>query len=228
MSRFQNSYGIGYRFEDHLVFFGGKNFDEAAFHSEFPGNSVFRIRQTHSSIALEASKEIREADAHFTTKKSAALVVATADCIPLMIYCHQTHHVAAVHAGWKGIQNQITCNILSSLHAAGSTENNFKFYIGPHIQQNSFETDIDVFESMATAHPRLDTAAYSTFKNGKYYLNLSYLMKYQIEKTIQKPAKISNLKIDTKTSDDFYSYRRGKHSRERNLSFILRLQGILA
>ena len=223
MSRFQSEFGIGFRQSDHLVFFGGKGCSEQTLCSQYPEMTFQRIRQTHSSIVVESSSVPVEADAHFASEKNVALVVATADCIPLMVYCRQTKKIAAVHAGWKGIQGNITKNTLQALIANGSTMLDFQFYVGPHIMQKSFETDADVFQALAAANPALNSGEFSSFANNKWQINLEKIMEFQIKNIIKRPLEIYYANVDTKTDERFHSYRRGKHSSERNLSFIARL-----
>ena len=46
-----------------------------------------------------------EGDALITTQKNAALVVRTADCLPILIY-HSSGIIAAIHAGRKGTEQE--------------------------------------------------------------------------------------------------------------------------
>jgi YfiH family protein len=223
MPYFQSELGVGYKLPEHLVFFGNKIGDFGALSKEFPHISFRRVRQTHSSIVAESSGVIQEADAHYTGENLLAPVVATADCIPLMIFCRHTKRVAAVHAGWRGVQNQITVNTLNTLKNSGSVKNDFTFYIGPHIRQNSFETDEDVFSALSLAHPDLEPEKFTRQNEKKYYIDLSFLVRYQIEKYLNSDAEIFDVLIDTKTNDEFHSYRRDKELSGRNLNFIVKL-----
>lgn len=220
MQPFQNSFGTGFKSSTHIVFFGGVGSSNENLKKEFQNLNFKTIKQTHSDIVVSAADLPVEADAHFTDQINTAVVVATADCIPLMIYCKQTHRVAAVHAGWKGVQNQIVVKTLLRLIDSGSAAKDFVIYIGPHIMQESFEIQTDVFQLLAAANPGLEPAQFSLFKNEKFYVNLLKLVKFQIRKITGTSVGLVALNIDTKISTNYYSYRRGKHGTDRNLSFI--------
>lgn len=219
MKYFQNDLGFGYKDEKVLIFFGNKNGELENLKAEFPNFEFLRVKQTHSDIFLPASTELREADAHWSAEKNKALLIATADCMPLMIHCEQSGRVAAVHAGWRGVANGIIENTLKQLIHTGSDEKRFRIFCGPSIQQESFEVDRDVFDQLMAKSRTPQVSSYSIFKNNKYYVNLNAIAQNQIKATSGVMNSVFST-IDTKTNDDFYSYRRGKLKSERNLSFI--------
>ncbi|MCC2678463.1 MAG: hypothetical protein K0R29_1039 [Pseudobdellovibrio sp.] len=219
MKYFQSDLGFGYRDEKVLIFFGNKKGELAQFENEFPDLKFLRVKQTHSDIFLPASSELREADAHWTAEPRKALLIATADCMPLMIHCEQTHRVTAIHAGWRGVANGIIEKTLKQLIYTGSDEKRFRIFCGPSIQQNSFEVDRDVFDQLVAMSRSPQVSSYSVFQNNKYYVNLNKIAQNQIVATSGVMNSVFS-SIDTKTNEDFYSYRRGKLSSERNLSFI--------
>lgn len=214
MQPFQNELGIGFRSDKALIFFGGIHASLAKIQQAFPDLKFLRVKQTHSDIVIQAQEPALEADAQWTAAKNTGLLISTADCIPLMIYCSLTHRSAAVHAGWKGVQNQISAKMVNLLLQSGSTLESLQFFAGPHIMQNSFEIDADVFEQLQKAHPTLDPKNYSKGSVSKHYVDLKFLVEKQVGKSV------TSVGIDTKTNENFFSYRRGKHGNERNLSFI--------
>lgn len=224
MTPFKNDLGFGYQNQKVLFFFANGTATLERLKNEFRDFKFYEIRQTHSDIVIEATSVYTEADAHLTSLKNAALLIKTADCMPLMIYCNQTQRAAAVHAGWRGVENKITRKTLESLIATGSTECNFDIYVGPSIQQKSFEVDRDVFEKLinsSTDHtPDFNLASLYYQENNKYYIDLNELVLQQINQCTDHKARVTFSKIDTKTSLDFHSYRRGKSPSERNLSFV--------
>jgi YfiH family protein len=216
---FQNNLGFGYQDQKVLVFFGNKNGTLTALEQEFPQFEFLRVKQTHSDIFVEASTELKEADAHGTAEKNKALLIATADCMPIMIYCEQTNRAAAVHAGWRGVANGIIEKVLNQLIFSGSDLKQFRIFCGPSIQQNSFEVDQDVFEMIKAKSRSSRSESYSFAKDNKHYINLNQIAQNQIIYTSGCMNSVFST-IDTKTDENFYSYRRGKLKSERNLSFI--------
>lgn len=203
-----------------LVFFGTTQDSFAKIQSDFPLLNFKKIRQTHSDIVVESSDDLREADAHYTSENHAALLIATADCLPIMVYCRQTHRVAAVHAGWRGVENKITEKTLQRLIATGSSKKEFQFWVGPHILQNSFEIDLATYDLLSKAQYNLHAHDYAIAKNNKFYVSLNKIIESQIENILDRKPEIIFLGIDTKTNSDYYSYRRDHQTKERNLSFI--------
>lgn len=224
MTPFENELGFGYKNQDVLFFFGNGSATLDKLKTKFSDFKFYEIRQTHSDIVIEATTLYTEADAHFTSLKNAALFIKTADCMPLMVYCKQTQRVAAIHAGWRGVENKITRKTLETLSGSGSTLHDFDIYVGPSIQQKSFEVDRDVFEKLINsktdhlAHYNLAELYFQ--QNEKYYIDLNALVLQQINLVTNSRARVLFSKIDTKTSLDFHSYRRGKSSSERNISFV--------
>ncbi|MBY0453038.1 MAG: polyphenol oxidase family protein [Bdellovibrionaceae bacterium] len=216
MIPFKNELGFGYKNDDVLFFFGNGSATVDKLKKHFSEFNFLEIRQTHSDIVIEATKTYMEADAHFSRQKNEALLIKTADCMPIMIYCSQTQRVAALHAGWRGVENQITRKTLEVLISSGSTKCDFDIFVGPSIQQNSFEVDRDVFEKLVS--PDLTATYYQ--KSDKYYIDLNAIVFQQISACTDSKARVTFSKIDTKTSLEFHSYRRGKSPSERNLSFV--------
>ena len=144
--------------------------------------------------------------------------------MPLLLYCPQTKRVAAIHAGWRGVVNKITLKTIQNLVATGSTDRDFDIYVGPSIQQKSFEVDRDVFKKLVSAETDhlsdFDLAATYFQENDKFYIDLNALVQQQISVCTDSKARVTFSKADTKTSLDFHSYRRGKSPSERNLSFV--------
>ncbi|AGH94345.1 polyphenol oxidase family protein [Pseudobdellovibrio exovorus] len=221
-------FGCGFQNDDYLVFFGNKNADLAKLQSEFPQLSFRRIRQTHSDIVIDsvpdsltlAFENLPEADAHFTAQKNQSLLILTADCLPIMIYCRQTHRVAAVHAGWRGVENRIAEKTLAQLIRTGSDQKDFLIWVGPHIQQDSFEAGTDAFNLLSQAHRGLEPNSYFYQKSDKYFIDLNLIVKSQIDHVVGKSSDVWFSDDDTKANPNYFSYRRDQKTKLRNLSFI--------
>lgn len=202
------------------IFFGNKNSSLDSIQKHFPGLHLQRIKQTHSDITVQASEKIVEADGHFTSHFQKALIISTADCMPILIFCAQTKRVAAVHAGWKGVANQIVLKTLKQLISSGSSQKSFEFWIGPHILQSSFEVDLDVLKQLESAAYHLKTDEIAFAKNNKFYVDLNKIVYSQIEEFADSNSVIHLFDFDTKTNLNFWSFRRDKEKAGRNLSFI--------
>lgn len=228
MSPFQNkNLGLVVERSQFVCHFGNTKSETTQLKQAYPHFNLIRVRQTHSDIVIKAEyrpetayEQLTEADAHYSSEKNQALAIATADCMPIMIYCPQTHRAAAIHAGWRGVANKITEKTLKTLIETGSTEKKFEIFVGPSILQASFEIDEDVFTNLKRSQYNLKDNEFSEYKDGKYYVDLTKIVLSQINFITESKAQTHFCNIDTKKNENFYSYRRGKQSKERNLSFI--------
>jgi YfiH family protein len=224
---------LGYEFENKFVkgLFGHRQLDQAGL--DKLGIDILRIKQVHGDQIFEWDKkatnqqterttdpttvsvgsgnldfQLPVADAHFSKVKNKALLINTADCLPIMIFDETSMAVAAIHAGWRGVENQITKKSLQKIKPANAI-----VWIGPHIMQNSFQVDLDVAK-------KLDPAGkYSVKKGEKFYVNLQEIVIGQIIDCGIKRSQILTLDIDTFTDKDFHSHRR-QPTGLRNLNWI--------
>ncbi len=202
--------GFEYRTPFYILFFGKKNCTLECLQQTYPQFLFRQTLQSHSDILIKSTtgSELTNADAQWTTEKNVALVVKTADCIPVFIYDEDNHIILSIHAGWRGVQNQITKKSLDQLQL--STK--LKIYIGPHIQKNSFACDLDVKNLLNPKDSEFED------KNNKYYIDLKNILLSQINSN-----NFINLDIDTVTNLNFNSHRRDKENSGRNLSFIVKV-----
>jgi len=65
---------------------------------------IVRVRQVHGAVAVEgAAAEAAEADAVVGRDAGVAVGVRVADCVPVLVVDAASGHVAAIHAGWRGV-----------------------------------------------------------------------------------------------------------------------------
>ena len=150
--------------ENRRRFFGG--FGIAA-------TRVVRAKQVHGDGVLRVDAELvgrtgfprslvdepAEFDALITNLPGLALVVSTADCLPILIHDPVRRAVAAVHAGWRGTAKRIAARALAAMREAyGTDAGDCRAAIGPGIRRCCFEVDAAVTEAMAGALPNWETA----------------------------------------------------------------------
>ncbi|MFZ4403680.1 MAG: polyphenol oxidase family protein [Pseudobdellovibrionaceae bacterium] len=214
-------------YKDFLIFFGNKNSTLETIKSAYPELILRRIKQVHGDKAVLSSSDlgtIPEADGHYSTEKNIALTIITADCLPVF-WMHPNAYFAGIHAGWRGVHQQIVEKSLNQIVPKGTTELTSVF-IGPHIQKNSFEVDEDVKNQLLNfdLSPK-DEEDFFTKKSIKYYIDLSAILKFRLEKNFQILSNNVYLsKIDTFSNDQFHSYRRDKEQSGRQLSFIAKIK----
>lgn len=223
-------HGLGHVFETNTltVFFGDERSNRDALATSFPDFQLCFLKQTHSDIVVESpSAESREADAHLTDQHKIALCIQTADCIPIMIYDPETEAIAAIHAGWRGVELEIIQKTCGALIGRGSNLDRARAWIGPHIGFSSFEVGVDVatrLESRFDAvrgHSRESTALRShESESEKRYVNLIAIARAQLASKGISPDRVAELLIDTVTSPAHCSFRRDRERAGRQISFI--------
>lgn len=218
--------GYEFRSDDHLIFFGAQGGAFEQLEEHYPHLKFCRLKQVHGDDLVEASPQLLTADAHWTDRKEIALLVATADCLPVLI--SHPGFVCSIHAGWRGIQNEIVIKTVRALAQRFGGISAATVFYGPHIHQNSFEVDLALAHSFQNQYQTYGGAGpifkMAPQKNGKAYVNLQMLLRQQLQ-TVNVPAgQIHEFSADTKTDLRFASYRRQKENARRNLSFASRLQ----
>jgi hypothetical protein len=217
-----------HREENLLVYFGKRQTDRAQLQSLFSDLKYASLEQIHSPTVLLADPKIeRRGDAHFTATQNLALLIKTADCVPLML-SSERGLIAAVHAGWRGVATDIVANTIRQMLRL-TDKAQLHAWIGPHIQWSSFEVGDEVAELLRQAYLRADpsTAPFESLCTPhsqdpkKVHLNLTAIVRAQLANHGVKI--IDEVADDTKTTASLASYRRDGASAGRNLSFIARI-----
>jgi YfiH family protein len=196
--------------------------------ASFTDFDFIRVKQTHSDIVVcSQDKNLDyqiEADAHYTGLKATALCISTADCIPVLLYDSKKELVASIHAGWRGVANQIVPKTFHKLKSLGSKIEDILVIVGPHIQMNSFEVTKDVRDTILSsigfaAHDQ-ESLYHRNLTDEKSLVDLNQVMKTQLQNCDVTVDNLHNLYIDTFIDPRFHSFRRDKEKSGRQLSFI--------
>lgn len=208
-----------------LVFFGKKNSQLENLKKHYPQFQWSRVKQTHSSIVVPVTRSnavevgVTEADAQWTADAGLALPISTADCVPVMIADPHARRIAGIHAGWRGVENRIIPRTIEALNKAGSRAEDLWFFIGPHIQQNSFEVDADVRDMLLGCSPGNDDSLVQT-RGPKFLVDLNAIVKNQLAEFQVAPDQLFDLHIDTFKDQRLHSHRRDKTLAGRQLSYV--------
>lgn len=193
-------------------FFGTRFTKKDDLQNLFPHYKFSFLKQVHGAQVVQANPhDTLQADAHFTSQLNVALVVQTADCLPILLA--GSEQIFAIHAGWRGVAQNIV----------GACKSQFKgppliAAVGPHIQQKSFEVGLDVASQLETLLP----AAVSNHPSPeKKWIDLNLITAKQLKETCGTEVKIDFLPHDTVTDPLFHSFRRGKQTPDRQYSFVV-------
>ncbi len=104
------------------------------------------LRQVHSATVCEASPgACGEGDALISAQRNLALVVVTADCVPVILVSDR--EVAAVHAGWRGIVAGVVPAAVARFRGAAPNA----AWIGPAIGPCCYEVGDEVAASVVAS-----------------------------------------------------------------------------
>jgi len=178
------------------------------------------LHQTHSNKVIQVTEtwkypDLPKADAMVTNIPNIIIGILTADCVPILLCDTQEKIIAAAHSGWKGTATGIIQNTIEKMVEMGADKKNITASIGPSIQQESYEVDLDFknnFQNLVKNSERFFVPS----SNRNHYL---FDLPHCVENILQENGidNISNLKIDTYSNNDlFYSYRRATHKNEND------------
>jgi YfiH family protein len=104
------------------------------------------VDQIHGSDIVVATGpgHLGEADGIMTSVPMLPIVIATADCVPVVLTGHQT--VAVVHAGWRGIAAGVVGEAHTMMGEAGDPV--IAAVIGPHIASCCYEVGSEVVDAI--------------------------------------------------------------------------------
>lgn len=131
--------------------FGSVNADKATVIERLPFlqtpfSEWATINQTHSDIVhwVREHGTVGEGDGTITSRPSLGLVIQTADCVPVFLIGEKDGNpqIAAVHAGWRGIANEIVIRAIEQMNSVHTS------IIGPCIGVNRYEVGEEVIQAM--------------------------------------------------------------------------------
>jgi polyphenol oxidase len=206
--------------------FGTRRFSEADLRAAAAENSAVPVllHQVHSArivILDEAPAALLDADGTATRRTGVALVVKTADCLPLFLVDPEHAAVAAVHAGWRGTAHRIAAEAVAAMiRSFGTNPAALLAALGPCIGRACYE----VGEDVASSFPR-DPAFGSLFtalpaRPGKYLFDLRAANRAQLEAAGLAPGNIFEAGGCTHCDPALLSFRRDRRSDLRLFNFI--------
>ena len=173
-----------------------------------------QVHGNHIAIVDEQNVGCRigATDALVTNLRGVCLLILTADCLPVLLYDHQKHVIAAVHAGWKGTAQQIVAQTITTMTKQFSSHpSDIVAYFGPHICAGCFEVGNEVVDAIGAEF------VCGTGEHGNPLLDLAAANAHQLQNAGVENINLSN--ICTRHNNSWPSWRRN-HTTERLGSFI--------
>ena len=116
--------------------------------------TVADLSQVHSCSvvrSIDALEARVPADALTSPRGGCAVLIRVADCVPVLIADPSTGHVAAVHAGWRGVVSGIVPAAVDALRSIGADVRACVAAVGPCISAKHFEIGPEVAEALVAA-----------------------------------------------------------------------------
>lgn len=164
-------------------------------------STVAMTNQVHSDVVRPVTAadikadlldpEPYEADGLVTDIPGVALVIFSADCLPVLLYDPVRRVIAAVHAGWRGTAAGIVERAVEKMTFYGCRPEDILAAIGPGISRCCFETHEDVPNAMTAALGVRATPFLSPIENGKFKVDLKGINAMRLERAGLRPEHIS-------------------------------------
>ena len=185
--------------------------------SAFNVDKMTWLTQTHSSTCLSINEQIPfnalEGDALVTQRKGHALMMMTADCLPVVLCNADGTEVANLHAGWRGLANGIVENTVNEMQSPPTWA-----WLGAAISQPCFEVGAEVKAAFCQKYPALESAFFAGKTEDKFQADLYAIARFILQrlgvKTVLGGDQCSYLQ-----DQDYFSYRRNAQT-GRMASFV--------
>lgn len=163
------------------------------------------LEQVHGTAVVDATQAAAEcrADASIAVQPGVVCVVMTADCLPLLLCDKAGSRVAAVHAGWRGLESGV---IEATVKRLGVAPGELLVWLGPAIGPEAFEVGDEV-RAAFVAHDLAAAAAFKPSPAGRWLADL-YTLAHQRLAGCGVQAVYGGGLCTYSDAARFYSYRR--------------------
>ena len=169
-------------------------------------NEPHWLTQVHGCDVSTDNAITDEADACTTQIAGRACVVMTADCLPVLITDRQGTCVAAVHAGWRGLEQQA---ILQTIEKMPVNQKDLLVWLGPAIGPEAFEVGEEVRDQFLKQDQHFAKAFVAGKQQGKWLLDIYAIARHQLAG--MNIGGVYGGDLCTYQDDQrFYSFRRNK------------------
>lgn len=159
-----------------------------------------------------------EGDYMITSVPHAGLAVATADCLPIIIYDEKNHVVAAAHAGWRGSVAGIAEKVLTEMQKNfGTKPEDCQVIFGPAAGPCCYEVDDNFVQNIAPEYQEETVVR----RGGAYFFDNTHYNCLQLRRLGVPAEKLDkNAALCTICLPQFCSYRRDKERAQRQMTIV--------
>lgn len=182
------------------------------------GNHVIHVDKQQSGEGWLKDQDLKlEGDGLVTTDPGLPLAIKTADCLPVMLADDQGRAVAIMHAGWRGLVNEILNQGVQKIQTLLSIESKRLLAIlGPCISAQNFTVTSELFNVFT----KIDRKA-MIIKGETGFVDMHTIARTQLLKLGLIDSHIIQVPGCTFAEPEHYfSYRRDQGTTGRMLSMI--------
>ena len=177
------------------------------------------LNQTHSTICHRIDRAgafvAPEGDALVTDQVGQALMIMTADCLPVVIGNADGSEVANLHAGWRGLAGGVIEDTCQAMHTPARWA-----WLGAAISQSCFEVGGEVRRAFCEKYPAVERAFQAGQQPDKYDADLYAIARYILQQQGVELI-LGGDQCSYTQNQDYYSYRRqAKTGRMATFVFI--------
>jgi YfiH family protein len=184
-----------------------------------PGAELCDLVQVHGAdvVVVDDRTPVSrpEADALVTAQPQVALMVRSADCVPVLLVAEHEGVVGAAHCGRPGLLAGVVPRTVAAMHDLGAST--VTAWIGPHVCGACYEVPAAMQDEVADAVP----ASRATTSWGTPSLDLGAGVRAQLE---GDGVRVEDVSRCTREAPDLHSYRRDGDLAGR-LAAVVRLRG---
>lgn len=168
------------------------------------GDKIHYVDKSLGNALNKSAAAAVTADAIATDRKGLGLMLIVADCIPAVLYDTQNAALAIIHAGRKGVEQDILTKTIAWMNEKfGSAISDMKLIGGPSIAKESYVFD-DTKE--------IDVAFWGDFlslgADKKYHMDVAGKFCSQAKLAGLTDPQVAMSKIDTFADRHYFSHRR--------------------
>ncbi|MDZ7816602.1 MAG: polyphenol oxidase family protein [Planctomycetota bacterium] len=189
-----------------------------------------RVKQVHGDFVVRAdadsnAEDVRvlgEADAIYCTEPGHGLIVMTADCAAVSVYCTHSRVFGIAHSGWRSTALDVSARLVEAMCSEGARTQDMHVSLAPCISGDMYEVGREVADAIC-ASCGTDEAV-TEKAGGKYLLSLPEAIRIQLRRAGICESRIEMPRGCTfKDVSDFFSWRRDA-SRERMITVAARTE----
>ncbi len=170
-------------------------------------NEFIWLNQTHTTTCIIPEEDNnRDADAALTRQANTALVVMTADCVPIVLCNKKGTEIAAIHAGWRGLVGGIIENTLVKMQ---SPREELMAWIGPAICMQCYSVGQEVHQQFVQQYP-FSESSFHPFED-RMQVDLSAICE-QVLHSEGLAAAYQSKECTFENKNRYYSYRRASQT----------------